>query len=215
MKRNRLKSLQKLFLCLILMLWAGQGFSQMPIPYPDETHRWNNKKIKCLIREKTIQGNPNEIFAFMDDIRNTGMHMTKSNSQMMGSKLEMKWLSEQHTGLGTKYQWNGDVMGMNMDFTVEVTKWVEGKEKVWETVGDEAKMIVIDWFRMFLTVTETEDGATRAELGILYTKPKGKLWAFLLGKRYSVWCVKSMLKDTAKHFKDEKKAQGNVALQQH
>jgi hypothetical protein len=205
MKRNQMKYLKKVFPCALFWLWVGTSFSQMPIPYPDETHLRNNKKIKCLIREKTIPGSPSEVFAFMDDIRNTGMHMTSSNSQMMGSKLEMKWLSQQHTGLGTKYQWTGKVMGMEMDFTVEVTHWMEGREKVWETVGNEAEMIVIDWFRMFLTLTETEDGNTRAELGILYTKPKGRLWAFLLGRRYSVWCVKSMLKDTRKHFKEEEK----------
>jgi len=25
---------------------------------------------------------------------------------------------------------------MKMDFTVEVSKWIEGKQKVWGTVGD-------------------------------------------------------------------------------
>lgn len=181
-------------------LFGGTVFSQMPVPYPNDAHLLDGKKIKCFIREKTIQGNPSEVFAFMDDIRNTGMHMTKSNASMMGSKLEIEWLTDQHTGLGTQYCWTGKVMGMKMDFTVEVTKWMEGKEKTWETVGD-AEMIVIDWYRMFLTVSQTEDGNTKAELGILYTKPKGKLWAFLLGRRYSIWCVNSMLKDTQKHFK--------------
>jgi hypothetical protein len=199
MKRTLVKSLALLPLLFLFSQWS-EIFAQMPVPYPDSTHRVNGRKIKSIVREKTIAGTPAEVFAFMDDIRNTGKHMTENNTQMMGSKLEMEWLSQQHVGLGTKYRWNGKTMGMDMDFTVEVTKWEEGKEKVWGTVG-EAEMIVIDWFRMFLTVSENEEGNTNAELGILYTKPRGRLWAFLLGRRYAIWCVKSMLKDTRKHFK--------------
>jgi hypothetical protein len=75
---------------------------------------------------------------------------------------------------------------------------VGGKEKIWGTVGD-AKMIVIDWFEMYLITIPTEDGKTNAKLGIYYTKHKG-LWGFLLVKWYSKWCLKSMLKDTRKHF---------------
>jgi hypothetical protein len=33
---------------------------------------------------------------------------------------------------------------MKMDFTVEVTKWLKGIEKTWETIG-EAKMIIYSW----------------------------------------------------------------------
>jgi len=43
--------------------------------------------------------------------------------------------------LGSKYRWTGRMMGLKMDFTVTVTKWVAGIEKVWETIG-EAKMII-------------------------------------------------------------------------
>lgn len=58
-----------------------------------------------------------------------------------------------------------------MDFTVEVTKWVQGKEKVWETIGD-AKMIVLSWYRMYLILTPQENDTTQTELGIFYAKPK-------------------------------------------
>lgn len=146
----------------------------------------------------TINAPADSIFAFMDDVNNTGMHMTESNAPMMGSKLSLEWLTPHHTGLSSKYRWQGKVMGMKMDFTVEVTKWVQGKEKVWESMGT-AKMIVISWYRMYLILTPLPDGSTKAELGIYYTKPK-KLLGFFLGKSYAKWCVKSMLKDTKKYF---------------
>lgn len=163
----------------------------------------NNRKIQTYERTMFMNGNPRDVFTFMDNIENTGMHMTKSNGAMMGGKLTIQWLSDHKTGLGTKYRWTGRVAGMKMDFTVEVNKWVDGKEKVWGTVGD-AKMIVIDWFEMYLIISAKENGKSEAKLGIYYTKHKS-LWGFLLGKWYSKWCVKSMLKDTRKHFEDLEK----------
>lgn len=167
-----------------------------------KTDALKKRKIRHYEREMIINGSQEEVFAFMDDIRNTGKHMTESSGAMAGSKLKIEWLSDYKMGLGTKYRWTGKVVGMKMDFTVEVSKWVEGKEKVWGTVGD-AKMIVIDWFEMDLIMTPEKDGESKAKLGINYTKHKG-LWGFLLGKWYSKWCVKSMLKDTRKHFENHK-----------
>ena len=60
---------------------------------------------------------------------------------MMGSKLNLEFLTENHTGQGSKYRWTGKVMGMKMDFTVVVTKWMDGEEKIWETIG-KTKLII-------------------------------------------------------------------------
>ncbi len=111
-------------------------------------HPIKTNQMKEVKRSIIINAKPEEVFAFMDDIENTGMHMTNTNAPMMGNKLAIKWLSENKTGVGAKYKWDGNVMGMKMDFTVEVTKWIQGKEKIWETIGD-AKMIVLAWFRMY------------------------------------------------------------------
>jgi uncharacterized membrane protein len=158
----------------------------------------HKKKIRHYQKEMVIDGAPDEVFAYMDDIRNTGMHMTESSGAMAGGKLELEWLSPYKTGLGTKYRWTGKAAGMKMDFVVEVSKWSAGREKVWGTVGD-AKMIVIDWFEMRLSTTSEIQDQTEVKLEIYYTK-SGGIIGLLLGKRYSKWCVKSMLKDTKKHF---------------
>ena len=161
------------------------------------------KKVKYYEREIIINGQPEDVFAFMDDIKNTGKHMTESSGAMAGSKLKIEWLSPNTTGLGTKYRLTGKVVGMKMDFTVEVSKWITGKEKVWGTVG-EAKMIVIDSFEMHLTIVKEDKGTSKVRLSINYTKHRGVM-GFLFGKWYSKWCVKSMLKDTKKHFEDNMK----------
>jgi len=187
-----------LIVLLTTIITSPALFAQDTISNAIKSKSEKTRKIRHFERTMVINGKPEDVFAFMDDIRNTGKHMTESSGAMAGSKLKIEWLSDHKTGLGTKYRWKGKVVGMKMDFTVEVNKWIEGKEKVWGTVGD-AKMIVIDWFEMNLIMTPEKDGKSNAKLGIYYTKHKG-LWGFLLGKWYSKWCVKSMLKDTKKHF---------------
>ncbi|HET9431115.1 MAG TPA: hypothetical protein VFO70_08055, partial [Chitinophagaceae bacterium] len=85
------------------------------------------------------------------------------------------------------------------DFTVEVTKWISGREKVWETIGD-PKLIIYSWYRMHLMSLPTLNGA-EAELSISYEKPKGifnKILSFLFADWYCRWCLKHMLGDAKK-----------------
>jgi len=152
--------------------------------------------MKTIIRNIFINAAPDKVFAMIDDLGVTGMHMTKSSAMMMGSKLHLEYLTTNHTGLGSKYRWTGTMMGMKMDFTVEVTMWIEGVEKVWETIG-ETKMIIYSWYRMHLLVKPTTDGS-EAELSITYEKPKdwfAKILSFLLADWYCNWCLKNMLND--------------------
>ena len=115
---------------------------------------------------------------------------------MMGGKLDLNFLTASHTGLGSKCRWTGKIVGMVMDFTVEVTTWIKGKEKIWETIGD-PKMIIYSWFRMNLEISTSLDD-TQAELSITYEKPKGRFLSFFLADWYCRWCLKNMLDDSKK-----------------
>jgi hypothetical protein len=155
--------------------------------------------MKTIKRIAHYRQSPGEVFALLDDLTVTGMHMTKSSMAMMGSKLDLNFLSDQRKGVNTKFRWTGTMMWLKMDFTVLVTKWVEGKEKVWETVGD-AKMIIYSWYRMNLLVSPDENN-TNAELSITYERPRGfinKILSFFLADVYCRWCLKNMLNDTGK-----------------
>lgn len=152
--------------------------------------------MKTISRKIQVQAPPEKVFETLDDLGVTGMHMTQSSAMMMGSKLQLEYLTSHHIGLGSKYRWTGKMMGMKMDFTVEVTKWIKDMEKIWETIG-EAKMIIYSWYRMNLTVTPVEN-VTEAELSITYEKPKGwfaKIISFLFADWYCNWCLKNMLND--------------------
>jgi len=165
--------------------------------------------MKTIKRTETYHADPEKVFEHLDDLGVTGMHMTKSSAMMMGSKLHLEFLTEYHTGLGSKYRWTGKMMGIDMDFTVEVTKWIRSVEKVWETIG-KAKMIIYSWYRMRLLLSQENDN-TIAELSITYEKPTGwfaRLISFLVADWYCRWCLKNMLDDTRKELIFQKTGYG-------
>src|SRR5689334_10624328 len=120
--------------------------------------------MKTLNRIETFRATPEDVFQRLDDLGVTGMHMTQSSMPMMGGKLTLEFLTKHRTGLGSKYRWTGKVMGIAMDFTVEVTKWLRNKEKIWETIGN-PKIIIYSWYRMRLKISTTPHG-TQADLSI-------------------------------------------------
>ena len=155
--------------------------------------------MKTLSRNEYFHASRQEVFNTIDDLGVTGMHMTESSMMMMGSKLKLEFLTTSKTGPGSRYRWTGRMMGLTMDFTVEVTKWIQGVEKVWETIG-EAKLILYSWYRMKLFLNEANEG-TEAELSISYEKPKGffkRILAFFFADWYCRWCLKKMLGDAKK-----------------
>jgi hypothetical protein len=160
--------------------------------------------MKTIKNTHTYPYDPAIVFQQIDNLGVTGMHMTQSSMMMMGSKLKLEYLTENHTGLGTKYRWTGKMMGMGMDFTVQVTKWIQGKEKTWETIGD-TKLIIYSWYRMHLNVSKI-DNKSLAELSISYERPKGvfyKMLSFLFADWYCRWCLKNMLNDAEKALNTE------------
>ncbi len=166
--------------------------------------------MKTITQRELYNSSPEQVFQFLDDLSVTGMHMTKSSMAMMGSKLNLEFLTENKTGLGTKFRWSGKMMWLKMDFTVVVTKWVKGKEKVWETIG-KSKMIIYSWYRMNLMLIPT-NGRTSAEISITYEKPKEwyfKILSFLLANLYCNWCLKNMLRDCKKLI-EQQKPDGNT-----
>lgn len=152
--------------------------------------------MKTLTRKEFYNTTPEEVFPVLDDLGVTGTHMTTSSAMMMGSKLHLEYLTPHRTGLDSSYRWTGKMMGLPMDFTVKVVKWINGREKVWETIGP-TKLIIYSWYRMILKVSGVKNG-TEAELSIAYEKPQGffnKILCFLFADWYCRWCLRKMLVD--------------------
>jgi len=162
--------------------------------------------MKTLNRIETYNATPEKVFQCLDDLGVTGMHMTKSSMPMMGGNLNLEFITSHQTGLGSRYRWTGNVMWMKMDFTVEVTKWTQGKEKTWETIG-EPEVIIYSWYRMNLFVNAIP-GGTEAQLSISYKNPHRlfhKILSFLFADWYCRWCLKQMLGDAKTSLEQTRK----------
>ncbi|MEJ5962972.1 SRPBCC family protein [Pedobacter immunditicola] len=158
-------------------------------------------KTRTASRHTIIAAPADKVFDYMDQLDKTGMHMMKSSTMMMGSKLALVQVSENSSGLNSSYRWHGSVMGWNTDFTVRVTKWIRYKEKVWETIG-EAKMIIMSWYRMKLLVMR-QNQASEVELSIDYKLPRSgfyRVLGYIFAPIYSHWCLKNMLNDSKKQL---------------
>jgi hypothetical protein len=152
---------------------------------------------------KIFHASPEAVFDCLDDLGVTGMHMTESSMPMMGGKMDLQFLTLNKRGVGTRYRWTGKVLWRQLDFTVEVTKWIRSKEKIWKTERP-AQLIIYSWFQMNLKIwNNQEDSLT--QLSISYEKPKGlfnQLLCLLLGDWYCNWCLNNMLNDTEKKLED-------------
>lgn len=159
--------------------------------------------IKLYSQQQRIRGNPHDVFAFMDDLAKTGMHMTKRSWMMMGSKLTLEEISGKHKGVGSAFRWFGKMMGMEIDFTETVTEWKQDQSKKWETL-DGAKIILFSWYQMGFEIELAPNGhCSDVTLWIKYKKPVGwfdRLLSFFFARFYCRWCLDSMLRDTKQHI---------------
>lgn len=154
---------------------------------------------KILSESVEIKSSPDVVFSHIDYVRNIGMHMSKRSMPMMGGSLKTEILSKNDRGLGATYRMYGKVMGMKIDFTEKVTKWIENQEKVWETIG-EPKLIIMGGYIMNLNVRPSNFG-TRLTFGIKYSYPKSVFWkgiSIVVGDWYAKWCLRNMCRDAKK-----------------
>src|SRR5262245_48493221 len=138
------------------------------------------------------------VFAHVDDIRNLGSHMTgRSSMAMMGSRLKLEILSNQAMGLGATYRYSGTMMGLSIDFSESVTKYIPPREKVWHTIG-ESRLLIIASYEMRLTVEALSPSSSRLTISIVYELPRSGFWrivGLMLARPYSHWCLRQMLHD--------------------
>lgn len=146
-----------------------------------------------------IQAKLEVVFAYVDDIRNLGWHMTgRSSMAMMGSRLKLEILSDQPTGLGATYRYSGAVMGLSIDFSESVTKYLPPHEKVWRTIG-EPRLLILASYEMRLGIEALSPSSARLTISISYGLPRSPFWrivGLLLARPYSRWCLRRMLQDT-------------------
>ncbi len=148
-----------------------------------------------------IRASAETVFAHVDDIRNLGWHMaSRSSMAMLGSRLRLEILSDQPSGLGATYRYTGTMIGLSIDFSESVTKYLPPHEKVWRTLG-KPRLLIIASYEMRVAVERLSPSSSRLTISIVYELPRSGFWrivGLLLARRYSRWCLRRMLQD-ARH----------------
>jgi hypothetical protein len=158
--------------------------------------RWMPAERRRFEETITIPALPARVFAWLDDPRNTGWHMSRPSLAMLGGALRVERLSAMATGEGATYRSWGRVLGLRIDFTTTVVRWVADREKIWRTIGD-PRLIVIGHFEMRFGIGPV-DGGARLTMGLGYGLPSrgcGWLLGLALATPYAKWCLRRMCRD--------------------
>lgn len=134
-------------------------------------------------------------FAYVDDIRHLAAHMSETSSMaMMGSKLKLEIVSPRPTGLGATYRYSGKILGITIDFSETVTRYVAGREKAWRTI-DVPRLLIMSGYEMGVRVEPLSPASSRLTITINYDLPASgvsRVLGLMLGKAYSRWCLTQM-----------------------
>lgn len=155
--------------------------------------------MPVLSRSTMVEASAGHVFAYLDDIRNLARHMSEQGSMpMMGGKLALEIVTPELTGVGATYRYNGRVMGLTIDFSETVTRYVPGREKVWRTI-EQPRLIIIDSYEMRVLVEPIAAPRSRLTITIDYELPRTHPWRLLgwmLAAPYARWCLGSMIEGT-------------------
>jgi hypothetical protein len=138
--------------------------------------------MPTLSRTAVIDAPAERVFTYIDDIRSLARHMSESRS----------------TGVGATYRYYGRMMGLVIDFSEMVTKYVAGREKIWRTIG-QPRLLIIRHYEMRVLVEPVSPTETRLTIGIDYELPRSGVWraiGWALAGTYSRWCLTSMVRGT-------------------
>jgi hypothetical protein len=110
---------------------------------------------------------------------------------LMGSRLRLEMLTDQATGLGATYRYSGTILGLSIDFSESVTKYVPPREKVWRTIG-EPRLVILASYEMRVAVEPLSPSSSRLTISIAYELPRSGFWrivGLVLARSYIRWCV--------------------------
>jgi hypothetical protein len=89
------------------------------------------------------------------------------------------------------------MMGLSLDFSESVTRYIPNREKIWHTIG-EPRLLIISSYEMRLAVEPLTAASSRLTISIASELPRSTFWRIvgrLLAGPYSRWCLRQMVGD--------------------
>ncbi|MDX8434769.1 MULTISPECIES: SRPBCC family protein [Mesorhizobium] len=141
------------------------------------------------------------VFAYLDDHRHLGAHMSTSSWMMLGSKMHYEFDAGEARLIGSKFGFHGKILGIALSAEQVVTIRTPPKLKVWESIGAPS-LWVIGRYRMGFEIVPEARGS-RLRVFIEYDLPEAEpsRWLGLIfANAYARWCTGRMAKDAARYF---------------
>ncbi|BCG94655.1 SRPBCC family protein [Mesorhizobium sp. 131-2-1] len=148
-----------------------------------------------------IESAAETLFAYLDDHRHLGAHMSTSSWMMLGSKMDYEFDAGEARLIGSKFGFHGKILGIALSAEQVVTIRTPPKLKVWETIGA-PNLWVIGRYRMGFEIVPEARGS-RLRVFIEYDLPEAapSRWLGLIfANAYARWCTGRMAKDAARYF---------------
>lgn len=151
------------------------------------------------------------VFAHIDDHARLATHMSQPSWRMGGGQMQLETDAAHGQSIGSHMRLAGRAFGLILKVEEQVTERQPPWRKYWQTVGS-PRLLVIGHYRMGFELTRQGE-ASRLRVVIDYALPGWHLARWLarpLAQQYARWCVRSMLRDTARAFAGAKqdKSQG-------
>lgn len=148
-----------------------------------------------------IESAAETVFAYLDDHRHLGVHMSASSWMMLGSKMDYEFDTHEARSVGSKFGFRGKILGVALSAEQVVAIRMAPRLKVWETIGV-PNLWVIGRYRMGFKIVP-EAGACRLRVFIDYDLPEtapARLLGMIFANAYARWCTGQMAKGAARYF---------------
>ncbi|MER9685154.1 SRPBCC family protein [Mesorhizobium sp. M0139] len=149
----------------------------------------------------SIESAAEPVFAYLDDHRHLGAHMSASSWMMLGSKMDYEFDAGEARSVGSKFRFRGKILGIALSAKQVVASRMPPRLKVWETIGA-PNLWVIGRYRMgFEIVPEARSCLLRVfiDYDLPDTAP-ARLLGLIFADAYARWCTGRMAKDAALYF---------------
>ena len=179
-----------MFLSIPLQRWVMQtGVEAMPAML---------RSTEATVR---IESAAETLFAYLDDHRHLGAHMSESSWMMLGSKMDYEFDAAEARSVGSRFGFHGKMLGISLSVEQEVAIRTPPKLKVWETIGA-PNLWVIGRYRMGFEIVPTA-GASLLRVFIDYDLPEAapaRWLGLVFANAYARWCTSRMANDAASYF---------------
>ena len=147
-----------------------------------------------------VAGEPQKVFAHLDDQTRLAGHMSKPSLMMGGGRMTYEFDEQKGRAVASHIRMGGSAFGLQLSLDEVVTERIPPRRKVWRTVG-RPRLVVIGSYEMGFELGAADQGSA-LRVWIDYELPPRGLGRFLpaLGDAYARWCVKQMAGDAVRAF---------------